>query len=424
MNLIKKIDQWQFLLFLAVFSWCLVTHAQTGTESDWRYTVKPYDTLSGLTRQYLKVGVNWQDLARHNHLPNADLIHTGTKLKIPLIWLAARQAEVQLTAISGDVQIQQLNGVWIGASVGDLMQTGQHIRVGRNSSARLKFADDSQLVIQPESSVSMDALSVYAGGFMVDTRLRLQSGRVEVHANPKGRKGQKFDVITPAAVASVRGTEFVVEAHELRTIEQTNQGLVELKTNLGIVMVKDGYSSVVKTGEKPQAPELVKPAPHFESPATRFDDFPIAFSWTPQADVAAWTVQIGRDPQMANLIMTKTGAFNQLNAGGLPDGRYYLRAWSVDMQGMPSKPAVHAFEVNIPRKIQGRSVLLPPSFFSAGQMALTLPPLSQGKRYLVQMTTDAEGLQTVWHQAGVVDATTVPQPAEAERAHHLWIWIY
>lgn len=398
--------------------------AQSSATVDWRYTVRPNDTLSNLARQYLQPTFTWQELARYNRLSRDSVIQVGTQLRMPLRWLTVKQAQAKLTAISGDVQIQEPNGTWRQAQTNEAMQVGHQIKVGINSSARLQFADGSELVMQPQSSVLMDTLSTYAGGYMVDTQLRLQAGRVEVHANPQGREGQKFEVITPAAVASVRGTQFVVDAQGGRTVQQTNEGQVALQAGQSSVVVQAGFGSAVKLGEKPIPPEVIKPAPALQNPAAKFEDFPIVFNAVEQSEATGWVMQIGRDTQMAQLVLTQETQRPFLDAGGLADGRYYLRAWTLDDKGLPSKTVSHAFEVAIPRQQQGPTIQLASKHVSAAPMGLDLTPLAPGQRYLVQITEDAQGRQPVWYQANAGATLTVPMLPAQEAPYHLWIWIY
>lgn len=405
-------------------SFACVAIAQTIKSDDWRYVVRPKDTLFEFSRKYLKKSVSWQDLAKYNQVSDPLKIQSGVELRVPVKWLSVKPAQARLTVISGDVQIQTVDENWYPATQGQWLQSGMLIRVGINSSARIQFADESELIIQPESSVALDTLSMFGGGYMVDTRLRLQAGRVEVHANPNRRKGQKFDVITPAAVASVRGTKFVVEAQNSRTIEQTSQGLVILNNSLGKVEVHEGYGVVATIGVKPQSPEVIKRGPVFKTPTTLFSDFPVTFSVEKQEGVLDWVMQVGHDPEMALLVLTQKGALVDLDASNLPNGRYYLRAWSLDAQGMPSKPSFHEFVVNIPRQLLGPAVQLHPQHYSAGPVMLQLPPLAINKRYFVQVTQDAYGRVPIWYVANAGTSLKVPVPPDPERTHYLWIWLY
>jgi hypothetical protein len=403
--------------------------AQDEVGTDWRYTVRPQDTVSELSRLYLKPDIRWHALAQYNRLPDANHIQAGMQLRIPLGWLSVQQTHAQITAIAGEVKTRQLDGTWRPARTGEALHTGQHVQVGLNSSARLQFADQSTLVVQPDTTVVMDTLSLYAGGLMADTRLRLQSGRIEAQANPLGRKGQKFEVITPSAVATVRGTQFVVEATPSRTIEQTHEGQVILQTSQGQVMVQGGYSSVAQAGEKPQTPQLTKPAPQIQNPVNRFVDFPISFTWDQQIDATGWVMQLGLDKQMAQMLVseqrqTQQNRTPQFNAEILQDGQDHLRAWTIDAQGIPSQFAQHSFEVAIPRQQQGPAVPLTAHFFASGPISLRLAPLPPGRRYLLQLTRDAEGRQPVWHQTQTSASVVVPVPPDLDRTHHLWIWSY
>ncbi len=393
-------------------------------QEDWRYTVRPQDTISGVTSQYLKSDITWPLLARYNQLVNPDSIQPGQQLRIPYKWLSMKQSHAQLVTFSGQVRIQVTESTWRNAQPGDTIQIGQSIHVGPLSSALLQFADASQLVMQPDTRVTMDTLSTYADGFMVDTQLRLQAGRVEVHANPQARKGQKFQVVTPAAVASVRGTQFLVEVQQLQTVQQTMTGQVEFQTAQGSVLVPQGFGSAVKPGEKPSEPERVKPAPVFVQPRSKVTDFPITFHWQEQQDVQAWSAQVGRDRQMAQLLSTQVKASPHIDAGILDNGTYVLRAWGLDARGIPGQIGIHEFEVSIPRALHGPAIQLKPDYFSNDRLALQLQPLPAGRKYLLQVTKDAEGRQPVWHQLDPGTALTVPAPTGFTEPHFLWIWIY
>jgi hypothetical protein len=207
-------------------------------------------------------------------------------------------------------------------------------------------------------------------------------------------------------------------------VQQTNEGKVALQTGQGSVVVQEGFGSAVRFGEKPIPPEVIKPAPVLLQPAAKFVDFPMVFNWAEQSEVAGWVMQVGRDAQMAQLVLAQEAKRPFLDAGGLSDGRYYLRAWTLDDKGLPSKTVLHPFEVDIPRQQQGPTIQLASKHVSAVPMALDLVPLAPGQRYLVQVTQDAQGRQPVWYQANAGATLTVPMLPAQEAPYHLWIWIY
>lgn len=418
----KPVEKLARALLCAILAITVV--GPVNAQEEWRYTVRPKDTISGVTSQYLKSDIPWPLLARYNQMANPNSIQPGQQLRIPYKWLSMKQSHAQLITVSGQVRIQVAEASWRNAQPGDTLQMGQSIHVGPLSSGLLQFADASQLVMQPETLLTMDTLSTYAGGYMVDTQLRLQSGRVEVHANPQARKGQKFQVVTPAAVASVRGTQFLVEVQQLQTVQQTTMGQVELQTAQGSVLVSQGFGSAVRPGEKPSEPEKIKPAPVFVQPKIKVTDFPITFNWQEQKDVQAWAVQVGRDRKMAQLLSTQVKASPNIEAGILDNGTYVLRVWSLDARGIPGQIGAHEFEVSIPRTLQSPVIQLKPEYFANGPLALQLQPLAATQKYLLQVTKDAQGKQPVWHQLNAGTTSAVPAPPGLTEPHFLWIWVY
>ncbi len=60
----------------------------------------------------------------------------------------------------------------------------------------------------------MDSLGSFDASGMVDTSVRLKKGRVENRVAPQ-KPDSRYRIITPAAVAAVRGTEFRVGGDEI-----------------------------------------------------------------------------------------------------------------------------------------------------------------------------------------------------------------
>jgi hypothetical protein len=390
------------------------------------YVVRPNETIDWITRQHLNSGRHWRDLARINTLADPQRLQIGQRLRIPVAWLAAKPAAAKLTQLSGDVQIADHTTKWQPAQQGAMLHAGQQIKIGHNSSAALRFADNSELSLQPDTELAFDTVSVYAGGYMTDTRLRLQSGRVEVRANPKGMTNQKLNVITPSAITAVRGTQFMIEAQSDQSLTQTTEGKVELLNSQGKTMVSAGYGSLVKKGQAPLPPTLTPPAPTLQQAATRFTDFPIQFAAAPKSEATGWTTQAGpSDGSQLLTIATQIKTANpEFELGLLDNGNYKLRTWYIDAQGMPSKITQHAFEVEIPRKLLHPPVVLQPALV-VKQLQLQLSPPPDGQRYLLQLTNDAQGQHTIWYAFNAPSDITLPaQSLIQNNPYHLWIWAY
>lgn len=229
---------------------------------------------------------------------------------------------------------------------GEQLSSGAVLSTAANSSATLRFADGSAMVLQPAARLSLDTVSVYAGGGMVDTRLRLQQGRVEVSANPGRTPGSRLQVITPSAVAAVRGTRFRVAADAAATREETLEGVVGLAASGQQVSVPEGQGTLAEAGKPPRPPVALLPAPDVSSLPARVDTLPMRFTLPTQSGAVSWLGQIAEDAQFEKLLLEASSAKPQLSFGDLPDGRYMLRVRAADEQGLQGRDAIHAFELD------------------------------------------------------------------------------
>src|SRR5258708_25994365 len=116
--------------------------------------------------------------------------------------------DVRLTGIQGDVAVTTLDGDVKGPppSYGALcLEEGDSIRTQAGASAEIAFKDGSLIRLEENTAVHLRRLSPQ------NTFLALQNGVLLAKVQFEKKEGQQFSVVTPSAVAAVRGTEFVVE---------------------------------------------------------------------------------------------------------------------------------------------------------------------------------------------------------------------
>ncbi|EMN01706.1 lipoprotein LipL45 [Leptospira noguchii] len=95
------------------------------------------------------------------------------------------------------------------AALGASLKTGDKVSTKQKSKIDIQFADGSAIRISENSVIDFDALSINSHGNS-DTRLALVSGKVFAKVN-KASKEDQFSVVTPTAIAGVRGTSFIVD---------------------------------------------------------------------------------------------------------------------------------------------------------------------------------------------------------------------
>ncbi|TGL19028.1 lipoprotein LipL45 [Leptospira yanagawae] len=110
----------------------------------------------------------------------------------------------------GDSKIQHADQTEEKAQLGALLKTGDNVVTGDNGKVDIQFADGSSIRISPKSAIDFAKLSQDNAG-TTDTQIALVSGKVFAKVN-KAKKEDNFTVVTPTAIAGVRGTSFIVES--------------------------------------------------------------------------------------------------------------------------------------------------------------------------------------------------------------------
>lgn len=313
---------------------------------EWRYTLRPGDTLIGVAQRYLARPADWPRVQQLNRIADPYRLVPGSPLRIPLAWLKQTPAPATVVAVSGSVQVAPPGEASRALNPGASLYAGTRLEVAADSSATLRFADGSVLQVQPGTRLTLDTVSVYAGGGMADTRLRLQQGRVEVGANPRRAPGSRLQVITPSAVAAVRGTRFRVGADATATQQETLTGEVALDAAGRSVAVWAGQGSVAETGQPPSAPVALLPAPDLTHLPTHLDSLPLAFAWPALPGAAGWLAQIAPDAHFEIVLLQAVSADAHVRYADLPDGDYVLRVRATDARGLQGYDAQHGFTLN------------------------------------------------------------------------------
>ena len=190
--------------------------------------------------------------------------------------------------------------------------------------------------------VVFDTLTQYGPAAMVDTRVRLERGRGwSIVGAPGGRRG-RYRLLTPAATAVARGTEFRVEvdgASQVTDVE-TLEGTIAAAGGGAEVTVSAGFATQVRPAEAPSPPVALLAAPGFDSPPPVVRRLPVRLDLPEVAGASAYRVEVSQDPTFQTYAYESTSPSRALRGPDLPDGSYSLRVRGVDGRGLEGRDAV------------------------------------------------------------------------------------
>ncbi len=157
--------------------------------------------------------------------------------------------------VAGQPQIRRKGAAdWWAAGEGDALRPGDTVRTGARATLLARFLEGSEIELAPDTEV---ALGSAAAGAKRPGRVRLTTGDVMVAIQAAGT----FEVETPAAVATVKGTRFALRASQASTVLTVLEGQVAFSNEHGAVVVQAQQRSVATTDSGPTGPYRAAGAP-------------------------------------------------------------------------------------------------------------------------------------------------------------------
>lgn len=329
--------------------WCLVT-AGAVCAQDIQYTFRPGDSLWRVCENFARDPNHcWQQLAQHNGIASPRQIKPGTVLNIPADWLKQAPAPVKVLASIGEVVVYpQAGGMSRPLQSGMSISTGDAIETGVDGSARVVFADQSELIIKPESLVIFDRYSRFEDSGMVDTSLRLERGEIRTYVRPRSEGRGRFIINTPSAAAAVRGTRFDVEVDaEEVTRNIVHDGAVALSAEGEEQLVAAGQVSTATPGSPPTPPREILPPVKLEASAGQGV---VKAGWASMAEASGYWLELYSLPTQA-LLRTEPVEASDWQVS-LPDGDYRLVVRAIDAEGVRGREAVAEVTLTAPVAVE------------------------------------------------------------------------
>lgn len=120
---------------------------------------------------------------------------------------------IRITAVTGEATVNRAEKTGIKAYVNMNLQSEDELITAEGATVTLRLDDDKYVIVDEDSK-----LLLIAGGTEEDstTRIELEYGAVFSDIKDKLSEGSEYEVVTPSAVMSVRGTQFEVVYREIK----------------------------------------------------------------------------------------------------------------------------------------------------------------------------------------------------------------
>ncbi len=227
-------------------------------------TVEKGQTLSVISKTYLDDPRKWKELLKSNKIDNPNLILPGMKLWIPASLGKRPIAEIARSRGQSFVFLHSKKETnWSNASAGVGLFLRDEAKTEADSLLELHLVSGSQLELAPSSHVLIERVK---SDTEPDTFF-LRRGRMKaIVSKSNGTTLKKMFILrTPAAIADVKGTEFLTEVDEKEnTSLACYEGNVAVSAQNVTVEVKAGYATFVEKGKAPTTPFLIPNAPKIE----------------------------------------------------------------------------------------------------------------------------------------------------------------
>lgn len=351
---------WYKHALIAAASLCLMTgfHIKdavaVGTDLAVHQVVEG-DTLIGLAKKYLDDGDLWPLFLQYNKVENPRRLKPGSEIRIPPIELP----RINVIFKHGEVlRSEGGNSETLPLDVGDQLQEGDHVNVGSDSYLTLQFADGSIIRVLPDSVLRVQRYREPGPSKASSRIMALERGDLDISVVPKTSDGKsrktkpnQFEVITPRAVAAVRGTRFDVSASELDTTSGVTEGNVAIRQNTDGKRGKQAVLSagtgihIDDQGKLGQVRPLLAATDLSTLPTQLNRSDYVLLDWADLADAASYQVRVATDEQMNEVVASGESPSSSVKLTDLADGKYIVGVRAVDPDGIIGFEAKHTVDI-------------------------------------------------------------------------------
>ena len=379
---------------IALALWAAIAHGGAHAAGEYmEHRVRAGDTLEALSTHYLGTPRLWPRLQAHNKVADPLRLRPGSILRIPAQWLPVGSAQVGF--VQGQASVTEAGGASTQPlQNGTLLAEGARVQVAPDSFLNVRLADGSVIRVQAGTEVQLQQLRRRGRAGNAQSVLELHKGSVESSVPPSQDGTRHFEIRTPMASTSVRGTRFAVAlTDDGRTLAAVTEGALAVQQRSAATgqptPVPSGQGVSVAADGQVGTPRPLLPAPDLAAlPASLHDADFLTLALAPVSGASGYQVQLAHDANFTEVLRSGTFASPQVRMRAVDDGSYHLAVRALDATGLPGLIAQRAITVKtqpVPPLYQA-----PPAggtlSRTQGELACTL--VSGVVRYRIQVAAD------------------------------------
>lgn len=391
------------LLFALALAGALLSQS-VRADTEYLHTVRSGETLLSIAGDMLQKPEYWRRLQQINRVADPYRLMPGTVLRIPFALLRTEPATATVTAVAGEASVDGKT-----LKVGDTIASRSRVITGEQGFVTVELIDGSRLVLQPESRLQVEELARYRNTQLPETKLRLESGRIESVITKSAAPRPKYRIDTPTAAIGVRGTSFRVGANATASRTEVTEGKVAVQGgSTATAEVPQGYGLVAETGGQLSAPKALLPGPDVAGLPALHERTIVRFVLPPLADAKSYRFQVGTDAEMRELLADQVAGTPEAKFGHLPDGEYTLRVRGIDAEGLEGSDADFRFKLKARPEPPFATAPINNVKLRAETVALAWTTHPDAARYHIQIAANAAFDRPVDDIDGVEGNTIMP----------------
>lgn len=327
---------WLLLLPLAA----LAQSPQGGFSPETTHTVRPGETLWGISGKYLGRPLLWPGVQQSNRVGEPRSLQIGRLLRF-----AGDEREAFVLAVIGDVRGAQGQPLTLGTRLPE----GALVRTGPDSFITLRLPDGSRTTLPSNSTVRL--VRFFNDGGKSAVLLDLDAGGIEsrVPAGARPKPEDAYRVRTRMATVAVRGTYFRVSLPDER-----NAAVSVLESNVSVDAPGRERQSLPQAqgllaGASPLAgvvQDLLPPPTWIDAGASQ-NQPGVMLAWNGVGGADSYRAQVASDPDFTDILaeqrVSRSGERESALFEGLATGSYFARVTAVTPEGLEGLIAVSGF---------------------------------------------------------------------------------